>query len=53
MGYIGVKTAHAIIHSEVYDKRVDTGVTMVHKGNLNEPNVQVLLNPEISQLLKE
>jgi ribose transport system substrate-binding protein len=53
MGYIGVKTAHAILHNEMYDKRVDTGVTMVQKDNLNEPNVQVLLNPEISQLLKE
>jgi ribose transport system substrate-binding protein len=53
MGYIGVKTAHAILHNEMYDKKVDTGVTMVQKDNLNEPNVQVLLNPEISQLLKE
>jgi ribose transport system substrate-binding protein len=47
MGYLGVKTAHAILMGEVFDNRIDTGVTMVHKDNLNEPNVQVLLHPEI------
>jgi ribose transport system substrate-binding protein len=53
MGYLGVKTAYAILHNEAHDKRIDTGVTMVHQGNLNEPNVHVLLNPEMSQWRKE
>jgi ribose transport system substrate-binding protein len=53
MGYLGVKTAHAILTDEAFDKRIDTGVTMVHKDNLNEPNVQVLLNPGLNELVRE
>ena len=53
MGYLGTKTVHAIINNEAFDKRIDTGVTMVHKANLNELTVQVLLRPETGKWLKE
>jgi ribose transport system substrate-binding protein len=45
MGYEGVKTAVAVIRGEKYEKIVDTGVKMVTKDNLTEPDVVKLLEP--------
>ncbi len=45
MGYLGVQTALKACQSEPVEKRIDTGVTVVTKANLQTPEVQKLLNP--------
>jgi ribose transport system substrate-binding protein len=44
MGYIGVQSAVAAIHGEKVEKKIDTGVAMVTKDSLNDPEVKALLN---------
>lgn len=45
MGYLGVKTALDAIAGKTVEKRVDTGVVVVTKDNLDSPEVQKLINP--------
>ncbi len=45
MGYEGVKTVVAVVKGETYEKELDTGVKMVTKANLTEPDIQKLLEP--------
>jgi ribose transport system substrate-binding protein len=45
MGYLGVKTAVAVIQGKPVDKEVDTDVKIVTKENLDTPEVKKLLNP--------
>jgi len=45
MGYLGVKTAVDKLSGKTVPKRIDTGVTVVTKANLNTPQIQKLLNP--------
>ena len=45
MGKLGVETAIAAIQGEVVATRIDTGVTVVTKENLQTEEVQKLLNP--------
>jgi ribose transport system substrate-binding protein len=45
MGYQGVQLAVKAIHKETIDKRLDTGVLVVTKANLNDPKTQQWLNP--------
>lgn len=45
MGYLGVETAIAAIHGEEVEARIDTGVTVVTRENLNDPDIQELLFP--------
>ncbi|HLX71266.1 MAG TPA: substrate-binding domain-containing protein [Verrucomicrobiae bacterium] len=44
MGYIGVKSVVAAIHGEKVDKKIDTGVAVVTKDSLNDPDTKALLN---------
>jgi len=44
MGYLGVKSVVAALHGEPVDKKIDTGVALVMKDNLNDPEVKALLN---------
>lgn len=53
MGYLGVKTAYQVIKNESFDERIDTGVTMVTPKNLEQPEIQKLINPEIEKWLDE
>lgn len=46
MGYLGVKNAVAATQGKKVKKRIDTGVTVVTKGNLHRERIQKLLNPE-------
>lgn len=46
MGYLGVKAAIDAIEGRPVDKRIDTGVTIITKDNLNTPEVQALINPK-------
>jgi ribose transport system substrate-binding protein len=52
MGYQAVKTAKQVIQGEAFDKRIDTGVTMVTPENMNDAAVKVLLYPETDKWLK-
>lgn len=45
MGYLGVKTAVDAINGRPVEKRIDTGVTIVTKDNLETPEIQQILNP--------
>ncbi len=53
MGYEGVKTAVAVLKKQPFEKRVDTGVTLVTKDNINTPEVKELLNPDLKKWLNE
>ncbi|GEO05207.1 hypothetical protein AAE02nite_28710 [Adhaeribacter aerolatus] len=53
MGYEGVKTAVAIIQKKPFEKRIDTGVTMITKENMDTPENKILLNPEMDKWLDE
>ncbi|MCC7491676.1 MAG: ABC transporter substrate-binding protein [Fimbriimonadaceae bacterium] len=45
MGFQGVEQALAAIAGKAVEKRVDTGVVVITKENLETPQVQKLLNP--------
>jgi ribose transport system substrate-binding protein len=47
MGYDGVKTALAASKGEKVPEKVDTGVTLITKENMDSPRSQELLNPPI------
>ncbi len=53
MGYLGVKTLVAHLRKQKVDKRIDTGVTMVSRENMNSPEVAELLNPPLKEFLGE
>ena len=53
MGYLGVKTLASHISGSKVEKRIDTGVAMVTKGNMGEPEIQELLNPPLEEYLGE
>jgi ribose transport system substrate-binding protein len=53
MGYLGVKTLVQHLGKQPVEKRIDTGVVLVTKANLNEPAVAALLAPPIKELLGE
>lgn len=53
MGYAGVKTMVAIIKNEKYEKKIDTGVKLVTAENLNEPDTQQLVNPDLNKWLSQ
>jgi ribose transport system substrate-binding protein len=53
MGYLGVKTIASHIRGEQVDKRIDTGITLVTRENLNEPAVKDLVQPDLTKWLKQ
>ena len=53
MGYLGVKAIVAHIHGEKVDKRIDTGVTLVTRENLEQPAMKDLLEPDLTKWLKQ
>ncbi len=44
MGYIGVQSAVAAIKGEKVEKKIDTGVALVTKDSLSDPEIKKLLN---------
>ena len=50
MGYVGVKTACAYLNGEQIEKQIDTGVTIATPENMNEPEIQQLLFPDLSSI---
>jgi len=52
MGYLGVKTLVAHLRGEKVEKRIDTGVTLVTRENMDQPQIRELLMPDLSQWLE-
>lgn len=51
MAYLGVKTMVSHIRGEKVETRIDTGVTLVTRDNMNDPKVAELLRPDIDRWL--
>ena len=49
MGYLGVKTIVAHIKGQPIEKRIDTGVHVVTPANMNQPEMNQLLHPDLSK----
>jgi len=43
MGYLAVKTAVSVIKGQPVEQRIDTGVSLVTKDNLNSPDIKAML----------
>jgi len=52
MGYLGVKTLAAHLRHEQVQPRVDTGVRLVTRDQMNDPDAKELLHPDLSRWLK-
>jgi len=52
MGYLGVRTMVDHLLGKPVQKKIDTGVMLVTKDNLESPEVQTLLHPPLDQYLK-
>ena len=52
MGYLGVKTMGAHLKNQPVEKRVDTGVALVTKDNMNDPDIKDVLSPDLDKWLK-
>jgi ribose transport system substrate-binding protein len=52
MGYLGVKTMVDSLLGKPVDRKIDTGVMLVTKENMQSPEVQALLHPPLDQYLK-
>lgn len=52
MGYLGVRTMVDQLLGKPVEKKIDTGVMLVTKDNLESPEVQTLLHPPLDQYLK-
>ena len=51
MGYLGVKTMVEHLKGQNVEKLVDTGVTFVSQDNLNNPEIQQLIHPNLEKWL--
>ncbi len=51
MAYLGVKTMVSHLRGEPVERRIDTGVTLITKDNMNEPRMRELLSPDIDRWL--
>jgi ribose transport system substrate-binding protein len=52
MGYLGVKTMVQHLRGEEVEKRIDTGVHLVTRENMKEPEMAQLLRPDLDKWLK-
>lgn len=53
MGYLGVMTVVEHVEKKKVEKKVDTGVQMVTKENMDEPATKELLHPPLEKYLNE
>jgi ribose transport system substrate-binding protein len=51
MGYLGVKTMIAHLNGQPVERRIDTGVRLITRAQMNEPDAQALLHPDLSKWL--
>ena len=52
MGYLGVRTMVENLLGRSVEKKIDTGVMLVTKENMESPEVKTLLHPPLDQYLK-
>jgi ribose transport system substrate-binding protein len=52
MGYLGVKTLVAHIKGEKVERRIDTGVRVVSRADMDTPEAKELLQPDLDKWLK-
>ena len=52
MGYLGVRTMVESLQGKPVSKKIDTGVMLVTKDNMETPEVNALLHPPLDQYLK-
>jgi ribose transport system substrate-binding protein len=52
MGYLGVKTVVAHINGQPVERRIDTGVRVISQDDMNTPESQALLKPDLDRWLK-
>ena len=52
MGYLGVRTMVDHLLGKPVEKKIDTGVMLVTRDNLESPEVKTLLHPPLDQYLK-
>jgi ribose transport system substrate-binding protein len=53
MGYLGVKTMVSHLRGQPVERRIDTGVHVASRENMDEPAMKELLLPDLSQWLKQ
>jgi ribose transport system substrate-binding protein len=53
MGYLAVQTLARHLKGEKVEPRIDTGATLVTKDNLDKPEIQELVLPDLKKWLKE
>lgn len=53
MGYLGVKMAVRVLDGEFVENRVDTGIGMLTLDNLDTPEMQKLVRPDLAKWLGE
>ncbi len=53
MGYLGVSLMVKHLRGEIIPKYVDTGVYLVTRENMNDPEVRALIHPDFSPIDKE
>lgn len=51
MGYLGVKTAVDALQHKSVETRIDTGVALVTKDNMTQPEIAEALNPDLEKYL--
>ena len=51
MGYLGVKTMVAFLHHTPFEKKIDTGVSLVTPDNLDLPATKDIVDPPIAKYL--
>jgi ribose transport system substrate-binding protein len=52
MGYLGVKTLVTHLKGGQVERRIDTGVHLVTRDNMTQPDMKALIEPDLSQWLK-
>ena len=53
MGYLGVKTMVQHLRGEKVERRIDTGVGVATRANMDEPAMKERLSPDLSQWLSK
>jgi ribose transport system substrate-binding protein len=52
MGYAGVTTMVQRLSGKEVERKIDTGVTLVTKENMNQPEIRQLLRPDLARWLE-
>ena len=53
MGYLGVKKMMQTLRGEPVEKEIDTGVTLVNRGNMGEAEIKEILSPDLKKWLEK